>query len=186
MALARAHKGYADTSAGQVHYRRLGAGPTVVLIHWTPFSGRMFEGLMPRLVQAGYCAIAFDLLGYGRSDPRPETWSIEAYGANLAEAMEACGVETASAVGGHVGGAAALELALAAPARIERVVLDGLPFLSDELKAVLSQMVAAPRPNPGGERDVTRLAFEAAVGVYREYVPGFEVTDETIEQIWPA
>lgn len=178
-------KAYADTPDGQVHYRVTGNGPALVLLHWTPWSGRMFEPLMRSLANAGYAAYAFDLLGYGRSDPRPTQWSMNAYARNIALAMKAAGLTEAEAVlGGHMSASVALELALEEPRRIRRLVLDGLPFLTPELRTVLKTMADQPRPGVTDQEDIGQLPFQRAVGLLSEYIPGFAVDDGTLDLVW--
>ena len=59
--------GFADTLTGQLHFRACGAGPDIVLLPWSPASGRMYDFLLPHLARAGFRAITFDLAGTGRS-----------------------------------------------------------------------------------------------------------------------
>jgi len=179
-------KGYADTRAGQVFYRVCGEGRPLVLLHWTPLSSRMFGPVMDRFAARGFRVWALDLLGYGRSDPRPEDWSMEAYGANVIESMGALGIDRAAILGGHNGASAALEAALAAPARIEAVVLDGCPVLSDELRAAFRQLAASGPPGLAADGSHRSLPFDRAFGLLAEYIPGFKATDDTLPMIWAA
>jgi pimeloyl-ACP methyl ester carboxylesterase len=48
-----------------------GSGPAVVMIHGLPGSAYDWRALLPELASRGYRAIAYDRVGYGRSDPRP-------------------------------------------------------------------------------------------------------------------
>lgn len=178
-------KGYADSSIGQVHYRTTGEGPAVVLLHWTPLSSQMFRHLMPFIAAAGYAVYAFDLPGYGRSDPRPEQFSMNAYGKIMAEATMAIGLEEISLVlGGHNGASVAIEMALEASDRVRRLVIDGVPFLTPELRSILMGMANTPRPSFGDEHNVKTLAFDRAEAVLREYLPDFELNDETLDHVW--
>ena len=54
-----------------LHYRRMGQGPAVLLMHQTPQSSQTLEPLMRLL--APYCtAIAVDTPGFGQSEPLPQ------------------------------------------------------------------------------------------------------------------
>ena len=72
-----ARRSYVDTTFGQIHVTEQGAGPAVLLMHWVPLSGRMYEAELPYFAKAGRRAIAVDLMGFGRSDRREGVWSVE-------------------------------------------------------------------------------------------------------------
>src|SRR5690606_25297902 len=81
-------------------------------MHWPP--------QVRRLARAH--TIAPDLPGHGRS-PRPGRTSIAAYAADLLALMDALGVEQFIPVGHSMGGAIALQIALAAPERVAGIAL---------------------------------------------------------------
>lgn len=60
---------YQPVAAGLVHGRMIGKGPPVLLIHDLPGSGRLVEDSLITLAQWHYKAIAFDVPGFGQSDP---------------------------------------------------------------------------------------------------------------------
>ena len=187
MAKDRIPKGYADTPNGQVHFRKLGAGSrAIVLIHWLPLSSRMYAALMPLLAAQGFTVFAVDLLGYGRSDPRPQTWSMAAWADSVRCAAQFVGIDSAAVLGGHSGSCVATELALEHPDFTTHVVLDGFPFLTSELRATFAAMRTASRPAPSADGAHERHAFTTVLNTYRHYLPGYEVSSETLEQIWPA
>src|SRR5207245_4774071 len=55
----------------RIHYRRMGAGRGMVLLHGYPQTGHMWRKVMPALAQR-FSVLAPDLRGYGDSD-RPAT-----------------------------------------------------------------------------------------------------------------
>ena len=59
-------------TARQVHYRRQGQGPAVLLLHQSPQSSREFEPLMASWSE-NFTVIAPDTPGYGLSDPLPDS-----------------------------------------------------------------------------------------------------------------
>lgn len=176
-------KSYIDTVHGQVHLRDEGRGRPLLAIHWTPLSGRMFECVAPAFAARGWRVIAPDLLGYGRSDPRPGRWSIEAWADTMAEVLDALGIEAASVLGGHIGASVAAEFALRHPARVARLVLDGCPLPTPELRAALRGLAASGRPRAC---ETERVAWDRSVGLLKEYIRGFEVDDETLDRVWPV
>lgn len=60
-------KGYADTAAGQVHFRRVdGPGIPIILLHRTPISSSSFTRMLGFLAGRNR-AIAMDTPGFGQS-----------------------------------------------------------------------------------------------------------------------
>lgn len=158
-------KRYIDLSHGQMHLRDSGsAGPVLLLLHMTPLSGAMFAHCGP--VFPGVRLLVPDLFGYGRSDPRGDPWTVADWADSLVQMLDQLGVATAAVYGAHVGAAVALELAVRHPARIARLMLDGLPFSSPALRAAFAAIGSAPMPVTLGEV-VARVE-----GLLREYGSG--------------
>jgi 3-oxoadipate enol-lactonase len=103
----------------------------VVLLHSGLTDSGEWDGVRPRLEAAGHRALAPDLPGYGSRPMPPGELS-------LAEFVLGQPFERAAVVGTSFGGRAALEAALAAPERVERLVVIGSnPFgWGDEVQAV--------------------------------------------------
>lgn len=117
----------------QVHYRRAGFGPAVVVLHESPLSGRAYTGLVEELARAGFAGIALDNPGFGSSDPLPlEQPEIADFTDALIETLDALGIERAALYGAHTGACIALDAAGRYPARIAAICLDGLPLFTDE------------------------------------------------------
>jgi pimeloyl-ACP methyl ester carboxylesterase len=57
---------FLDVGAGEVAYRRVGAGPDVLFVHGWPVSGATFRTLLPHLVDHVTCHV-IDLPGAGSS-----------------------------------------------------------------------------------------------------------------------
>ncbi len=177
-------KRYIDTTAGQVFCRCLGEGTPLLLLHWTPLSSRMYRHVMPLFANRGFACIAPDLPGYGRSDPRPETWSMPEYARLMLEVLDALGHDLAAVLGGHNGSSVAAEIARQAPRRTAAVVLDGVALLTPELRAAFTRLARTPRPQTRADGSHESQAFLTAVALLREYIPGFEVSDETLPLVY--
>lgn len=124
-----------STSQGtrQVHYRRAGSGPAVVVLHESPLSGRAYIGLIEELARSGCTGIALDNPGFGSSDPLPlEQPEIVDFTDALVETLAALGIARAALYGAHTGACIALDAALRHPERIAAICLDGLPIFTDE------------------------------------------------------
>jgi pimeloyl-ACP methyl ester carboxylesterase len=150
--------GYADTPAGQVHYRRAGEGPAFVFLHWAPGHGGQYRGVLPAVAAADCAGFAPDLPGFGMSCRRDGHWSIGDFADNVLAVLDALGIERCVLVGGHLAAEIALETALRAPSRIRLVVLDGTPTWDAETreKIVAAATPKAVVPEPDGSH-LTRL-----------------------------
>lgn len=135
-------KGYVDSTEGQVHYRRMGTGNPLVLLHQVPSSSWMWEPLLEPLARRGYTAVAFDLPGYGMSDPPAAAPNVAYYARRIADAAAALGLERSGVVGHHTGGSVAIRLALDHPDEISGLVAYGLALLD----ADFSQRLAREQP----------------------------------------
>src|SRR5262245_10610891 len=141
-------KAYAQTPDGLVHYVSAGEGETLLLLHETPRSSRMYSGMIPHL--AAFRVIAPDTLGFGNSDRAPDGYSIADYAANVVSLMDSLGLSRAHIFGDHTGAAIAVETAIAAPGRVAGAVLSGLPFWLDDAERVArhQQVVARDLISP--------------------------------------
>ncbi|MHC4222276.1 MAG: alpha/beta hydrolase, partial [Planctomycetota bacterium] len=73
----RVPKGFREetikTKDGEVQAYLTGTGPTVVFVHGWGGNAYQFMPLMRGLARCGFTALAFDLLGHGRSSAKPTT-----------------------------------------------------------------------------------------------------------------
>ncbi len=117
---------------GRVHFHEWGQGPTVLLLHGNPDSGRMWEAVA-RDLAADYRCVAPDLPGFGKSElPRDFSPSLQAM-ARFVEAFRA-----AANLGAPVdivmhdfGGPFGLAWAIENPDKVRRMVVIDTVFFSD-------------------------------------------------------
>jgi len=112
-----------DTPNGQVFVRELpGEDPPIVLMHGFPDDHRVYDKLFARLSPRR--TVAFDWLGYGRSD-RPETAGSvpEEHAAELAAVLDELGITRTVLVGHDASGPDAVAFAVAHPERVAQLVL---------------------------------------------------------------
>lgn len=129
-------RGYFDAPTGQVHYRAAGAGGRpLLLLHQSPISGAQFEAVLPRLAARGFHAVAPDLPGFGLSDPAPEPLALEAYASCVPAALAHLGWSRCALVGHHTGAVVGALHAVAAPATVGSLVLNGFPLLTEAERA---------------------------------------------------
>jgi pimeloyl-ACP methyl ester carboxylesterase len=137
---------FADLSYGQMHYRVTGSGPALLIIHAMPGSARQYSKLIEDMA-SDFTVYAPDIPGAGDSDALPNPApSAEDFGEAMLEFIDVLNIDTLKAYGSHSGGAIAAELAIRAPQRIERLVLDGLLEPSSEFKSELLEHYANPFP----------------------------------------
>ncbi len=139
-----------------------GTGPAVVLAHGLPGTAYDWRVLVDELADRGVRAIAYDRVGYGRSDPRAENdaHSIPANVAELEQLMDALGLDDPTVVGWSYGGAMALTSAINRDSRMARLVLVGTggPDSAD----------AKPPEGPPG---IIRFLYSDPVLAWRSRVP---------------
>ncbi len=127
---------FAEVEGTRVRYVDAGPknAPAVVLLHGFGASMDTWADVVPELSKSRR-VIAMDLKGFGWTD-RPEGDYSPAAQAKLVLAlMDARGVESASLVGHSWGSSVALSVALAAPKRVERIVLYDAYVYEDQVPA---------------------------------------------------
>jgi pimeloyl-ACP methyl ester carboxylesterase len=120
-------RGYVEIAEGQVHYRTMGSGPVVMLMHQVVRSSDEYRRVMPVLARK-YRVVAMDMLGFGESDKPPRQYSIPDHGRSVISFMDAMGIDKASFAGHHTGAKVSVEVAATNPQRVEKMVLSALPY----------------------------------------------------------
>jgi len=148
--------------------RIAGSGTPLVLLHQSPLSGDQFAPAMPRLADAGFKVFALDMPGYGASDAPPAVASVPEHADALAIALDALGLERVNLLGNHTGAAIAAAFA-AGPhgRRVDRLVLNGVPYLSDEERAHFATFrfsELAPRADGAHLMDAWNQRLKASPG----------------------
>ncbi len=134
-------RGFADIGCGQVHYRHAGVAgdrPGLAMIHQSPGSSKQLEGVIAAL-GAGRRVIAPDTLGNGDSDPGPTaTPDIPLLAEAAFEALAPLLPGKFDLYGSHTGASIAMEIALAHPDRVRRLIIDGMGlYAADEQSDIL-------------------------------------------------
>lgn len=112
-----------ETAYGTFHARVEGDGPAILLLHGfhPENSWQVWENNLEAMAGAGYRVYALDLLGYGKSTGKRGDHAFQARA--LLALMDAENLPRAIVGGSSWGGRIALTLALAAPHRVERLIL---------------------------------------------------------------
>jgi pimeloyl-ACP methyl ester carboxylesterase len=175
---------YVDTSRGQLHYRTAGDGDPLVLLHWTPWSSRQYLPVFPLFVDLGYAPIAFDMMGFGRSDARDGDWLIGDFADNIAEAMASLGLGPAALLGGHVAAEVAAEVAVENPDLVRLLILDGSPVWSRKEREDVLAGASADPPEWSEDGAHFAWAWQRTVWLKRIWDPAFELSDDTARQLF--
>ncbi|HZF35182.1 MAG TPA: alpha/beta fold hydrolase [Candidatus Angelobacter sp.] len=110
------------TTDDGTHYRRSGSGAPVVLIHGVGADLEMWEPVAERLAPL-HDVVRYDMLGHGASAKPPGPYRLDHFVDQLRRLADGLDLSKFVLAGFSMGGLVAQAFALAAPARIERLVL---------------------------------------------------------------
>ncbi|MFC1965600.1 alpha/beta fold hydrolase [Chloroflexota bacterium] len=121
-------------SVGYIHYRAIGQGKPIILMHSTGGSSTIFLELMA-VLSSNMRVFAIDHPSHGMSDHITGKPAIADYARFITEVMDGLGVKKASFLGTTTSGYISVELANTYPERVEKIVMESCPvYLSEEYK----------------------------------------------------
>jgi len=134
---------FATIEGRDVHYRRCGDGPALVLLHASPVSSRVFVRAMEHWSEHFTC-FAFDTPGNGLSTPLEiDEPTIADYADAQVRLLDQLGVESFIVYGRHTGASIAVEIARRHGDRLTLALTDGYPvFSKEQRKAYLDGYLA--------------------------------------------
>ena len=144
-------KAYADTSAGQCHYRFTeGNGLPIIFLHQTPSSSLMFEAMMKQL--SGMNMYAIDTPGFGQSFDPIGTPKIGDYARWIIEVIDFLNLDQFHLFGHHTGSSLATQITLERPNNVMSLSMIG-PFFADEEEKIelLKNMNTDWSPDENGD-----------------------------------
>jgi pimeloyl-ACP methyl ester carboxylesterase len=121
-------KAYVAVAGGQVHYRKAGSGPPLVLLHDSPRSSLLHLELIAYLADR-FTVYALDTPGYGESTPltvQGRALEVADFADALAATVAALGLEKAGFYGFHTSSKILLDFAVRHPEKVAVALLDGL------------------------------------------------------------
>ncbi|MSO64487.1 MAG: alpha/beta hydrolase [Alphaproteobacteria bacterium] len=119
----------------QIHYRRAGKGPPVLLLHQSPTSSREYVPLI-EVLSPHFTVIAPDTPGNGLSEGLTlASPTMDDYGDNIAAFLSVIGVAKIAVYGFHTGASVAAAFATRHPARVHGAILNGFVALTSEERA---------------------------------------------------
>lgn len=101
-----------------------GSGPAIVMLHGFGGWQATWERVQPALQAAGYRTIGIDAIGAGASSrsTRQNDYTTEAQARNVIAVLDALGIDNAAILGHSYGGRIALQTAILAPERVNRII----------------------------------------------------------------
>ncbi len=149
-------RNFVRINEGLVHYRSRGdraSARPLVMLHASPASSVSVLPLM-RALKGAQPLVAPDTLGNGDSVPigleQPE---IPDYAEALGRVLDALDMPEIDIYGSHTGASIAMELAIAQPQSVRRLVLDGIGlYAPEELADILANYAPVIEPNKIGSQ----------------------------------
>ena len=121
---------FTEINGKKVYYELHGEGKTIALLHHGFSSSKMWNGIYPKLVDAGYQILMYDRRGFGQSEPGDDFREFyEGDGIRDASAMELAtladtlGIDAFSIVGQCEGGVVGVNFAYFFPNRVNGLVI---------------------------------------------------------------
>ncbi|MET9296394.1 alpha/beta fold hydrolase [Streptomyces sp. NPDC003077] len=182
--------GYARVGALEMYYQTYGEGRPLVLLHGGLLTIESFGGLIPALA-ARRQVIAVELQGHGRTADIDRTPSPEHFADDVAALLDHLGIARADVFGYSLGGLVALQLAIARPERVDRLVLGSTHYRHDGYHAEIFDA----RTPPGSRRMPTEQDFQDMHDAYVRVAPDpghFQVFADKLSSVvgtfegWPA
>lgn len=106
----------------RLHYRELGEGPPVLLLHGWPTSSFLWRKVMVPIAQTRR-VLALDLPGFGDSDKPRDGYTFRFYREVLAGFLDALGIDRVGLAVHDLGGPVGLSFAVNAPQRVSALAL---------------------------------------------------------------
>ena len=133
-----------------LHYRIIGTGPPLVLIHGYGVSGRIWQPTLRYLAQQ-HQVLAVDLPGHGYST-YVNPWRLREIAPVLARWLRELHLPPVALLGQSTGGSVAIHLAASAPELVERLILVssiGVPLQAGLLRLTIRSVYSFFQPGNG-------------------------------------
>jgi len=173
------------------HTLEEGAGPLVLCLHGFPDHARSFRHQLPALAAAGYRAVAPFTRGYAPTDPAPDGFYQSATQAlDVLALIEALGYDDAVVYGHDWGALAAYGAAIAAPARVRKLVTSAVPYGPQVADAFFHSYDQQKRfwymfffQQPFADVAVPHDDFAFIEHLWADWSPGWKCPAEEIESV---
>jgi pimeloyl-ACP methyl ester carboxylesterase len=140
----------ADTSFGQLHYRDVGTGEAIVLLHVNQQSSTSYFEMISEL-SPHMRVIAPDYPSHGGSDHIDYQPTINDYARAVIEVLDDADIKNFAILGEATGAAVAAEISAMHPDRVTKIVLVNTPVNKESPEAMLAPFKSDFRPaDPSG------------------------------------
>ena len=146
-----------------LHSLSSGEGPTVILLHGLFGQGTNLRGVA-RALESNFAVHCLDLPDHGRS-PWLRNASLASYAECVEDWMTAQDIEAADLLGHSLGGKVAMELALASPRRVSKLVVADVapveyPGNQDRIMEALLRVAAKPCSSRGEAQSILEESID--------------------------
>ncbi|MFA0997700.1 MULTISPECIES: alpha/beta fold hydrolase [Pseudomonas syringae group] len=139
-----AHSRFLSLDGMQVHFRRQGAGPAVVLLHGSGSSLHCFDEVVAQLART-HELIRLDLPGFGFTGPRPDgDYRIDTYVRFLKQFTSALSIGAFTLAGNSLGGNIAWNYALNYPQDVQQLILMNATGYPEKSLPMVMQLAKNP------------------------------------------
>ncbi|MFH9425552.1 alpha/beta fold hydrolase [Streptomyces sp. NPDC017529] len=174
--------GYARVNGLNLYYEVHGTGRPLVLLHGGMLTIDLtFGGILPALA-ATRQVVAVELQGHGHTGDIDREPALSYLADDVAGLLDHLGIDRADVFGFSLGGLTALQLAVARPARVDRLVLASTHYRPDGYHPE----VRDPSARPGSPRMPTESDFQEMYEAYTEVAPDPGRFEAFAEKLQPA
>ena len=168
------------------HTLEEGEGPLVLCLHGFPDHARSFRHQLSALAAAGYRAVAPAMRGYAPTGPAPDgLYQSAALAEDAVALIDALGYDDAIIFGHDWGATAAYGAALAAPARIRKLITAAVPYGAQVSAAFMSSYDQQRRSwymfffqTPFADMALAHDDFAFLERLWRDWSPGWHFPAE--------
>lgn len=117
---------YLEIEGKRIHYIDEGEGPeTLLCLHGEPTWAFLYRKMIPIFLEAGFRVVAFDFLGFGRSDKLTERdeYSFQMHFDTMVKILEGLDLKDLTSINHDWGGVIGLPVAAFHPDRFKRLVI---------------------------------------------------------------
>ena len=138
--LAGKESKFVEVNGQTVHYTKQGTGRPLILVHGFAGFTYTWRYLIPLLTDH-YTVYAYDVLGFGLSDKPPDgNYDMGAHGDFLIDFMDTLGIPSATLIGHSMGGVIIAYASIAAPEKVDALVMIEPGFYNDPGPAFLNYL----------------------------------------------
>ncbi len=128
---------------GRVYYYKVGQGPPLIFLHNISESSYIWRKVIDKFAEDYTCHV-IDLPGHDHSDTPSRKYFMGDFAKAIIDVMDSAGIEDTDIVGSHGGCVVAMDMAIAFPKRVKKMVFDGLPYWNLERGKILFERFFEP------------------------------------------